>query len=165
LKHSDFESITDNFYSFFDELEENPDLGLVLLRKKPSPSEELQWFANLYKNVEEGKTIATVAADGSRVVGMCEVEGLRPDSDVSHRAELGLVVRKECRGKGLGTELIRLTLEKCRGKFEIVELSVFSINRAKKLYEKFGFQVYGHNPFAIKRGGKYYEEDVMFLKL
>ena len=165
MKPSDFESLTRNFYSLLDEVKENPDIGLVSLRKKPTLSEELQWFANLYKNVEEGKTVATVAEDASRAVGMCEVEGLRPGSDVSHRGVLGLVVAKEYRGKGIGTELMRLTLEKCRGKFEVIELSVFSINKAKKLYERFGFRTYGHNPHAIKRAGRYYEEDLMLLKL
>jgi RimJ/RimL family protein N-acetyltransferase len=165
LKPSDFESMADNFYSFLDELEENPDLGLVLPRKRPSISEELQWFSDLYKKVEEGKTVATVAEGESKVIGMCEIEGLRSESDISHRGELGLVVSKEYRGKGIGTELIRLTLEKCKGKFEVVQLGVFSINRAKRLYERFGFQTYGHNPHAIKRGGRYYAEDLMLLKL
>jgi RimJ/RimL family protein N-acetyltransferase len=91
--------MTNNFYSFLDELEENPDLGLVLLRKRPSISDELQWFSDLYKKVEEGKTVATVAEDESKVIGICEIEGLRSESDVSHRGELGLVVRKEYRGK------------------------------------------------------------------
>jgi RimJ/RimL family protein N-acetyltransferase len=165
VRPSDFESLSNNFFSFIDELKENPDLGLVLVKKKPTLSEELEWFSDFYKNVEQGKTIATVAETDSKVVGVCEVERMRPDSDVSHRGELGLAIVKEYRGQGIGTELMKHTLEKCRGKFEMIELSVFSINKAKKLYERFGFQTFGHNPHAIKRDGKYYEEDLMLLKL
>ena len=165
LRASDFESLSNNFFSFIDELQQNRDLGLVLAKKKPTLSEELEWFSHFYKNVEQGRTIATVAEANSKVVGLCEVEGMRPDSDVSHRGGLGIAIRKEYRGQGIGTELMRRTLEKCRGKFDVIELTVFSINKAKKLYERFGFQVYGRNPYAIKRDGKYFEEDLMFLKL
>jgi len=165
LKVSDFQSLTDNFYSYFDELEENPDIGLVLMKKKPTLAEELQWFTDFYKKVEEGRTVATVAAEDSKTVGICEVEGYRPGSDVDHRGGLGLVVRKEYRGRGIGTELLRQTIEKCRGKFEIIELSVFTVNKAKSLYERFGFQTYGHNPQAIKRDNRYLAEDLMLLKL
>ena len=165
LRASDFQDLSDNFFAFIDELQENPDLGLVLLRKKPALSEELEWFSNLFKNVEQGKIIATVAEADSRVVGLCEVEGFRADSDVAHRGRLGISVAKGFRGQGIGTELMRQTLEKCKGKFEVIELSVFTINRAKKLYERFGFQIYGHHPLAIKRNEKYMEEDLMLLKL
>src|ERR1700730_11810939 len=128
VQASDFNDLSNNFFSFLEEAKENPELGLVLLKKKPSLSEELEWFSSFYKNVEQGRTVATVAEVDSSVVGMCEVEGLRPDSDVAHRGGLGIVVRREYRGKGIGTELMKQTLEKCRGKFEIVELTVFSIN-------------------------------------
>jgi RimJ/RimL family protein N-acetyltransferase len=165
LRPSDFESLSNNFFSFIDEQKENPDLGLVLVKKKPTLSEELEWFSDFYKNVEQGKTIATVAEADSKVVGVCEVERMRPDSDVSHRGGLGLAIVKEYRGQGIGTELLKHTLEKCRGKFEVIELSVFSVNKAKKLYERFGFQTFGHNPHAIKRDDRYYEEDLMLLKL
>jgi RimJ/RimL family protein N-acetyltransferase len=165
LRVSDFQNLSDNFFAFLEELNENPDLGLVLLRKKPALSEELEWFSNLYKNVEQGKIIATVAEADSKVVGLYEVEGSRADSDVAHGGRLGISIVKEYRRRGIGTELMRQTLEKCKGKFEVVELSVFSINKAKKLYERFGFQTFGHNPLAIKRNGKYYEEDLMLLKL
>ena len=94
LRPSDFESLSNNFFSFIDEQKENPDLGLVLVKKKPTLSEELEWFSDFYKNVEQGKTIATVAEADSKVVGVCEVERMRPDSDVSHRGGLGLADRK-----------------------------------------------------------------------
>ncbi len=47
-----------------------------------------------------------------------------------------MAIRKEDRGRGLGTAILEQTLQKCRGKFEIIELSVFSNNDdAKRLYE------------------------------
>lgn len=167
---SDFDALTANFYSYFDEFRENPGLGLVLYNQKPTVAQELEWFSNLFGNIERGDAVATVAEEVSDsrpvvVVGMCEVRRLRPGTDMSHRGVLGISVRKEYRGKGVGTRLLEETLRKCKGKFEIIELSVFSINRARRLYERFGFKVYGHLPLAVKRGDQYFEEDLMYLKI
>jgi predicted GNAT family N-acyltransferase len=74
-------------------------------------------------------------------------------------------VIKEFRGKGIGTELMRRTLDKCRGKFDVVQLGVFAINPAKKPYECFGFKSYGHDPYNVKRDDRYFEVELMFLKL
>jgi RimJ/RimL family protein N-acetyltransferase len=148
-----------------DELSDNPDLGVVLMKKKPTVAEELQWFSNFYKNFEEGNAVATVAEnDNSRIVGMCEVERLHPGTYISHRGELGLVVVKEFRGKGIGTELMQRTLEKCKGKFDVVQLGVFRINPAKRLYERLGFQSYGRDSFGVKRDNRFFEIELMFLK-
>ena len=98
-------------------------------------------------------------------VGVCDVERRSPGSYVSHRGELGIAIRKEFRGKGVGTELLRCTLEKCRGRFDVIELRVFSINPAKKLYERFGFRSYGHDSNGVYLNGKYFEEELMYLKL
>jgi len=165
VRPSDFDDIVRNFYSYFDELTETPDLGLILFKEKPTLSEELSWFADFYDSVEKGDTVGLVAEEDTKVVGICEVHGLRPDSDISHRGELGIVVRKDSRGKGVGTALMKEALTKCKGKFELVQLAVFSTNRARRLYEELGFVTYGHLPMAIKRGTRYYDEDLMYLKL
>ena|SRR5579862_4548137 len=157
--------MSQNFYSLMDELKENPDLGVILRKKKPSVSEELQWFSNFYKNLDEGNGVATVAeAKKSKVVGICQVERIQPGSYASHRGELGLVVRKEFRGRGIGTELMKRTLKKCKGKFDVVQLGVFSNNPVKKLYERMGFRSYGTDPFSVKRDGRYFEVELMYLK-
>lgn len=166
VRPSDFQDLINNYYSYYDELKENPDLGLGFFNSKPPMAEELDWISKFYKGLDEGNVIATVAEIDSKVVGMCEVSRLHPNSEVSHRGELGIAIVKEHRGKGIGTTLIEKTLEKCKGKFEIVELSVFSSNqRAKKLYEKFGFEVIGSHSRAVKRGDVYHDDYLMSLRL
>jgi ribosomal protein S18 acetylase RimI-like enzyme len=97
---------------------------------------------------------------------MCEVSRALPSPEVAHRGNLGLAIRKEHREKGVGTALLKFTLDKCKGKFEIVELSVFSSNdAAKRLYSKFGFKAIGVRPRSIKRGDGYIDEDIMILTL
>lgn len=162
---SDFEDLVEIYFHAYEELKENPDLGIIFFRSKPTMAQELQWFSNLYKGVEEGNTVVTVAAEDSRVVGTCDVNRLRPNTNLSHRGVLGILVREGYRGRGIGERLLNETLRKCRGKFEMIELTVFSVNRARKLYERVGFRTYGHLPQAIKRGERYYDEELMYLKL
>ena len=165
LKPSDFDDIVNNLYSYYEEVSENPELGLVLFNTKPSISYELEWFSNLYKGIAAGNNVAVVAEVDSHAVGLCIVHGRLPDSEISHGAELGIALRKEYRGRGIGTPLLREALERCRGKFETVELAVLTNNRAKKLYEKFGFKIIGTRQRAIKRGNRYFDEYVMILTL
>jgi len=166
LRPSDFTDLVDNYYRFYDEVKENPAFGIVLYHKKPSLSDELNWFSGLYKKVIDGDAIAIVAEVDSHVVGFCEVSRYQPGSDVSHRAGLGLHVNKDQRGKGVGTALIRETLQRCRGRYEVVELTVLTANTAaKRLYGKFGFKTYGARPRSLKRGDKYFDEELMRLEI
>ncbi len=166
LRPSDFTDLVDNYYRFYDEIVENPSFGIVLYRKKPSLSDELNWFSGLYKRVVDGDAIAIVAEMDSHVVGFCEVSRYQPGSDVSHRAGLGIWVSKEHRGKGVGRALIQEMLQRCKGRFEIIELSVVTTNiPAKKLYGRFGFKAFGLRPRSIKRGDRYFDLELMQLNL
>jgi RimJ/RimL family protein N-acetyltransferase len=163
---SDGPGLSANFLSYLDELNENPTLGLVLRKTRPSAGEELTWFGHYYNDIEKGNIVATIAAaEDGEPIGVCDVERQAPGSYISHKGELGLAVRKEYRGKGIGTELLRRTLDKCRGKFDIIQLRVFTTNPARRLYERFGFEYYGHDPFGVFRNGTYFEEELMHLKL
>lgn len=165
LEWGDMEAVVANYYSFFDELAENPWLGILVGGAKPSWSEEAKWFAELYASVLEGDSVAYVAVADGRVVGLCEVRR-RPRRDLAHVGVLGISVVKGYRGIGVGEALLRRTLEACRGKFEMVVLEVFSNNTAaKRLYEKVGFKTYGTLPRGIKRNGEYVDLIQMYLLL
>lgn len=166
LRPSDFTDITDNYFAFYDEIKENPSFGIVLHHKKPSLSDELNWFSGLYKMMADGDAIAVVAETDSHVVGLCEVTRHLPGSDVSHRGDLGISMSKDHRGKGVGTALMRETLQRCKGRFEIIELGVLTTNNAaKKLYGKFGFKAYGVIPRSLKRGDRYFDMELMRLEI
>jgi RimJ/RimL family protein N-acetyltransferase len=116
--------------------------------------------------VAEGNTVVVVAEVDSQVVGHCEVDRVLHSPEMSHQGILGMAIRKEHRGNGVGTAMLGLALQKCKGKFETIELSVFSTNdRAKKLYERFHFESIGVKPRAIKRNGAYIGEEIMVLTL
>ena len=57
--------------------------------------------------------------------------------------EISISVLPEYRGKGLGTRLLELLLNEVSKKYEAVSLSVANYNPAKRLYERYGFQIHG----------------------
>jgi phosphinothricin acetyltransferase len=74
-----------------------------------------------------------------------------------HVGEMGIIVRKEARGMGLGARLFKETMEKGIKEFKlrIVVLDVFKKNKiAQGLYKKMGFKEVG----IIKNGVQYYKE-------
>ncbi len=166
LRPSDFEDVVGNYFSYFPEREADPSFGLALFRKQPSVDDERKWFSVIMKEIEAGNQVARVAEIDSRVVGMCDVMRTGTGTEMDHRGYLGIAILKEFRGRGVGTLLMKETLDACRGRFEVVYLSVFSVNRdAIRLYERLGFRRYGTFPGAVKRDGRYLDLDQMYLKL
>jgi ribosomal protein S18 acetylase RimI-like enzyme len=167
VQPSDFKDLFECYSSYHDEFKENPALGLPSFATEPSMSQDLDWFSGLCRKAAEGNAVAMVAEVDSHVVGLCEVGRVLPSPEASHRGVLGIAIRKEHRGRGVGTAMLERTIQECKKrKFEVIELSVFSNNyTAKRLYEKFNFKTIGVRPRAIKRDGSYLDEDIMILVL
>lgn len=128
----------------------------------------MSWFSNLYRRGLTGDAITSIAELDHRAVGNCTVGRIaaRADAENGHVGDLGILVRREYRGRGVGRALLRDALARCHSVFEIVRLSVFANNvRAKKLYTEFGFREIGRLPRAIRRGDGYIDEDLMVLNL
>ena len=165
LRWNDFDAIRENYMLLYEERRENPEIGITLFEDPPSYSDEVGWFAGLYRDVLSGISIVSVADRDGVAVGQCTVrrEGPPGESENAHVGHLGIVVHRDHRGSGAGRALMRHALAECRGKFEVVRLSVFSVNvRARKLYEEMGFVYLGTIPRAIHRGDRYLDEDLMF---
>jgi len=168
LRWSDFDAIRDTYYLLYEEREVQKDIGITLFDSRPSHENETDWFAGLYRHVITGTTIVVVAERDGQAIGHCTVRCLAPSgsSEAAHVGELGILVHRDHRGTGVGRALLTAALRQCRGKFEIVRLSVFSVNqRARRLYEEFGFVYIGTVPRAVHRGDRYLDEDLMFLDL
>lgn len=167
IRASDFEKLAKYYFEFYDELKENPRLGLTLFDKKPSMLDEMSWFLGFLKTCKSGDAVGLVAVKNGEIVGFCEVDRRKPTSSVSHRGGLGITVKRGHRGSGIGTMLLKKMAERCRKiGFEVLELEVFVGNEpAKHLYEKLGFRPYGLHPMAVRRGGRYIGEELMFLEL
>ena len=55
LRWEDADYVISNYYSFLDELKENPLLGITTPSKRPELSYEFRWFADLFSSILQGK--------------------------------------------------------------------------------------------------------------
>ena len=78
----------------------------------------------------------------------------------------GMYVAEDAQGSGLAGSLVEAILDHARREVEQLQLSVTSSNdRARKLYERFGFRVYGTEPHALKIGDDYLDEVLLYRRL
>jgi RimJ/RimL family protein N-acetyltransferase len=168
LRWTDFPSLRELYYLLYEEREVNPEIGITLFAARPTDEDEVAWFSSLYRRSVSGESIVAVAERDGTVVGSCTVRTVGPTttSETAHVGELGILVHRDHRARGIGRALLRHALDQCRTKFELVRLTVFSVNvRARRLYEEFGFAFVGTLPRAIRRGDRYFDEDLMVLDL
>ncbi len=162
LEWTDFPGWVDLYYSRYEEIGRNPDLGVYLQASRPTLPEEAALFGQVMKAVLAGDAVIRIAEEAGRLVGTCTVWRRGQHLEDRHLGELGIAVHPEFRGRGFGDALLGETLERCRGVFEVVELKVVAVNeRAVGLYRKHGFEVCGREPRAFKRGDRYLDEILM----
>ena len=81
-----------------------------------------------------------------------------------HSGGLGIMVRTDCQGQGIGTALLEAVLDLADNWLMLrrVELEVYADNqRAVRLYEKFGFEAEGRKREAAVKNGTYVDLRVM----
>lgn len=168
LRWGDFSDLIQNYYGCYEERAEGKPIGILLRDQRPSMSEEITWFAGMYRRIQDGDQIALVAEADGHVVGFCGVTPRGPRGiESGHVGDLGILLRRGYRSRGIGEALLRAVLERCAPRLEIVVLSVFGNNEpAKRLYRKVGFRPAGVIPRGgAKRGDVYLDEELMYLDL
>lgn len=119
------------------------------------------------RGVVEGGGVHRVAVDASgSVVGWCDIDR-RTMEGFRHVGRLGIGMRTEARGRGLGRRLMIDAIDAARRQgMERIELEVFASNaRAIALYESLGFQREGRKRRIRKLDGRYEDEVLMALLL
>ncbi|MGN0505638.1 MAG: GNAT family N-acetyltransferase [Lachnospiraceae bacterium] len=125
-----------------------------------SVEKEEAWVKRLIASPD---TLAITCYVDCAVAGSCEIN-FRGGMKTSHRATVSIAILKDFWNLGIGSamfeELIAAALK--RGT-EIMELEFVEGNeRAKHLYEKFGFRVISEKPNALKlKDGTYLKEFYM----
>lgn len=117
---------------------------------------------------EAAAEIMIAVFDEARIVGTVNLAAVGIKSKVRHRTGLGISLRREVWGFGLGRFLMREAEAAARTMgFTQIELGVFSDNvRAIHLYETEGYRVYGRVPDAFHlRDGAYRDELLMAKSL
>lgn len=113
---------------------------------------DVQWYAAFCNGRLIGQSSALLAIPGRQ---RCR-----------HRAQVGFVVLKEFWGLGVGGKLMENCLGWCREQgCEQVELDVVAGNeRALNLYKRFGFEITGTRPRALKYPDSTYADEYMMIK-
>ena len=132
---------------------------IYLGRLQAPPLEDVRKFVN--EGLGKGRPQFLGWVD-ERVVGWCDVVEKFPDL-MRHSGNLGMGVVAAHRGRGIGTALMDATLNaaKARG-FKRIDLTVRTDNApARRLYERFGFEVEGVCRRHLLVDGEYHESYLM----
>lgn len=87
---------------------------------------------------------------------------------LKHRAVFGISIKEKYWNNGIGSTLIKEIIKEAKKMgYEQIELGVFSDNeKARRLYERNGFEVWGKNKNAFKlKDGRYCDEIIMGIIL
>lgn len=126
----------------------------ISLQKKITRKEETKYLKDLLKDIKANKKISYVLDINGQVMGTSGI--IKNDTLImGHIGDIGILLRKEVRGMGLGEKLFRKVIDDGlkKFKFKIVRLYVFADNKpAIGLYKKLGFETVG----TIKKGGMYF---------
>ena len=127
----------------------------------PYPSREY-WRRRLSENVDSVYNL--VAIIDKQIVGMVHVATFPHRPRRRHAGAIGICVREDWQGKGLGKELMRAIVDLADNWLNLtrLELEVYSDNEAAiHLYERFGFEVEGTLRQHAFRDGRYVDSTMM----
>ncbi len=129
-----------------------------------TPEEEARILAG---RRDDPRSLMLVAETGGEIIASADVCSHGAKSRVRHRGELGISVRKDYWGQGIGSALMdRLISFAKQTGFEQIELTVESKNRrALGLYHKNGFTVYGTRPHGMKYPDGSYDDDYLMIRM
>lgn len=132
-----------------------------------SVKQPLEFFRNRISEPDSDNVIY-VAEEDDKLIGM--IGFLRYERiKMKHRADIwGVYVDVPARGKGVARQLMQHIIDHARqikGLRQILLGVVTSNTRALRLYESFGFVIWGTEPESIYVNGVYYDEHYMHLSL
>ncbi len=119
------------------------------------------------RSVRESKNSLVLACRvNGEIAGICDVT-FKTGMKTSHRASVGIALRQKYWNLGLGSAMFRELINAAtkRGGIDFMELEFTKGNeRAKALYEKFGFEIVSEKPNAYKLKDGTYQNSVYMQK-
>lgn len=141
------------------------ELKKLLVTNIPFPMtlwEEEEWVKSQKSSQNGSYNFAIEDIETKKYIGGC---GIQEVNWLSRVATVGIMIGdKEYWGKGYGTDAMKVLMNFIFNNMNIrkIRLSTFSFNmRARKSYEKCGFEVEGILKDEIFKDGKYYDEIIM----
>ena len=114
-----------------------------------SIEQEENWIRGLRSSAN---SLAIACYVDGEVIGNCEINFMS-SLKTSHRASVHIALHKKYWNLGIGSAMFNelIATAKADPKIEIIELEFIEGNdRARALYEKFGFKIVGERPDAFK---------------
>ena len=137
----------------------------ILRDTKVSREEEADWLGKRLARADKGELIDIIAEVDGKMVANSEVD--KRSGLMSHVGYLGIGIKADYRGIGIGTQIMQVLKEEAKkAGLKILVLDAFATNKtAQALYRKMGFQDAGRIPKAIYKNGKYIDLTHMTLEL
>ena len=136
--------------------------AMITIQKKLTRKEEEKYLKERIKNKKDHIHLFLII--NGEVVGNARIT--KHENTRSHVGEVGISLRKEARGLGLGEKLLKKVMKEGIKKFKlkIVTLDVYAKNKiAQSLYNKLGFKKVGKIKGGVKYYGKY-EDSIIMVK-
>ena len=145
--------------------------GITALRRMPGvfeqaaslPSDRSRRMEELLRQPGQNRHFLVAVSPDNTVLGLVMLT-VESNPRRRHSGGLGIMVRTDCQGQGIGTALLEAVLDLADNWLMLrrVELEVYADNqRAVRLYEKFGFEAEGRKREAAVKNGTYVDLRVM----
>jgi len=134
----------------------------ILMDEKVSREDESEWLSKALARLEKDETFYLVAEVNGKVVGNSEVSRKTKGYD-RYTGTIGVAIRHGYRDLGIGTEMIKILIERARAmNLKVLTLSAFASNdRARHVYEEAGFSEAGRITKKFFKEGRYIDEILM----
>ena len=118
-------------------------------------------------NLNSNTDMMIAAFVNNELAGNVGISCVRNHIKLKHRAVFGISIKENYWNNGIGNALLREVIEQARViGYEQIELGVFSDNvKAKELYKKYGFEVWGNMKNAYKLKDGTYRDEIMMGRM
>ena len=145
--------------------------GITALRRMPGvfehtaalPSERTAQIQALLENLPQNQHFLVAVSPDNTVLGLVMLT-VESNPRRRHAGGLGIMVRTDWQGRGVGTALMKAALELADSWLMLrrVELEVYADNEgAIRLYQRLGFETEGRKREAAVKNGAYVDTLVM----
>lgn len=126
--------------------------------------QEKKWINSFLKNKN---SLLLVAEYDNEIIGNIDLTGKRRQA-MAHTAVIGMGMLNEWRNMGLGTALLKSTIDWAKENqiLELIWLQVYTENKlGLSLYQKMGFEENGILKNFFKHGNKYFDNLTMTMNV
>ena len=135
-----------------------------IIRYPEECTETVEQEARYLQNINDSKyDLMIVAVIDGEIAGNCQLN-IKRRMKICHRGSVAIVIIEKYWNKGIGSAMFREMIEyaKAMGCIQLELEFIEGNNRAKALYEKFGFNVFAERERAIKlKDGTFLSEFLM----